>query len=325
MILVTGALGFIGVHLVKHLLSAGLPVRVLIPPQLVSRYERRGRDWPWAEAGEADVFTGSIFQGESLFQSMQGVHTVIHLASAQWWGSRQDLEQIDVLGTRQVAVAARTARVGRIITLSHLGAEPSSAYTLLRVKGQVEDIIKRSGVAYTIFRTGLVFGEDDHFVNNLAMLLRANPFFIFQPGQGENILQPLYIGDLIQAIENSLETVTLVDEVLEIGGGEYITLNELIRTVMRVSGARRMILTIPPYAQRALNGITNALFPRWPISRQWFDILASNRAAKLNNLYHYTGVHPVRFEDTLLQYMPYRRYRLELLRYIFRRRPGLRF
>ena len=325
MILVTGALGFVGVHLVRHLLSVGLPVRVLIPPQIAVRYGRRGRAWPWDDVGEADIFEGSIFQGEALFQSMQGVHTVIHLASAQWWGSRQDLEQIDVLGTRQVVTAARTARVGRIITLSHLGAEPSSAYSLLRVKGEVEEIIKRSGVAYTIIRTGVIFGEDDHFANNIAMILRANPIVMFQPGQGENILQPIYIGDLIQGIENSLETVELVDEVVDVGGGEYVSLNELIRTVMRVSRAKRIIVTVPPYAQRAVNAIINAIFPRWPITRQWFDIFASNRAAKLNNLYHYLDVHPVRFEDTLLTYMPQRRYLLELLRYIFRRQPGLRF
>lgn len=325
MILVIGAVGFIGRHLVAQLLTAGQPVRVLLPPNIAARYRRRGRRLPWADAGDADVFEGSIFHGETLFQSMQGVHTVIHLASAQWWGNRQDLEQIDLVGTRQVVAAARTARVGRIIMLSHLGAEPSSAYALLRVKGQSEEIVRSGGVAYTIIRTGLVYGEDDHFVNNLAMLLRSNPVLFLQPGQGENILHPIYVNDLIAALENSLEAVTLVDEVIDIGGGEYIRLNELLRTVMRVSKARRILLVVPPYVQRVLNGVANAIFPRWPLTQQWFDLFASNRAAGLGNLFHYTGVHPSRFEDTLLTYMPHRRYGFELVRYVFRRRPGVRF
>lgn len=300
-------------------------MRVLLPPQVITRYSRRGRAYPWAKAGDAEVFVGSIFSGETLFKSMQGVHTVFHLAGAQWWGNRQDLEEIDLVGTRQVVAAARTARAGRIILLSHLGAEPSSAYPLLRVKGQSEEIVRTGGVAYTIMRVGLVFGEDDHFVNNLAMILRTNPFVFFQPGQGENILQPIYIGDLIQALENSLEAVDLVDETIEIGGGEYLTFNELLRTVMRVSRAQRMVIAVPPYMQRILNSFANALWPRWPMTQQWFDLFASNRAAQLSNLYHYTGVHPVRFEDTLLTYMPQRRYSLELIRYILRRRPGIRF
>lgn len=323
MIIVTGATGFVGRHLVARLLRSGNPVRVLVPPDVVARYRRR--PWPWAEAGEAEIFEGSIFHGESLFKAMQGVHTVFHLASAQWWGSRQDLERINLLGTRQVITAARTARVGRLVVLSHLGAEPSSAYTLLRVSGQVEELVRAGGVAYTIFRCGLIFGPDDNFVNNLAMILKSNPLFVFQPGQGENLLHPLYIEDLISALENSLEALSLVDQTVDIGGGEYVNFNELIRTTMRVTKTRRLLVPIPPYFLRSLTGAINVLFPRWPITRQWFDILAGNRTAQLGNLFHYTGVHPVRFEDTLLTYMPQRYYSFELLRFIFRRRPSVRF
>ncbi len=325
MIVVTGATGFVGSRLVAQLLRSGNPVRVLVPPQVIAYYQRRRRDWPWADAGEAEIFEGSIFHGESLFQAMQGAHTVFHLASAQWWGSRRDLEHVDLLGSRQVITAARSARVGRLITLSHLGAEPSSAYTLLRVKGQVEELVRAGGVAYTIFRVGVIFGEDDNFFNNLAMILRTNPLVVFQPGAGENLLHPIHIDNLIEALENSLEMLSLVDETVDIGGGEYISYNEVVRTVMRVSRKRRLIISLPPYMLRWLTSVANFVFPRWPVTRQWFDILAGNRTAKLANLYHYTGVHPVRFEDTLLTYMPTRRYGFELLRFIFRRRPGIRF
>ena len=80
MIVVTGATGFIGRHLVTELLRSGHPVRVLVPPRVVNYFENRQRQWPWAEAGEAEVFLGSIFNAESLFQAMQGVHTIYNLA-----------------------------------------------------------------------------------------------------------------------------------------------------------------------------------------------------------------------------------------------------
>ncbi|NDJ86290.1 MAG: NAD(P)H-binding protein [Chloroflexi bacterium] len=325
MIIVTGATGFIGSHLVTQLLRSGLPVRVLVPPQVAARYQRRGQAWPWADAGEAEVAEGSVFHGESLFRAMQGVHTVFHLAGAQWWGNQRDLEHVELVGTRQVVTASRSARVGRLIFLSHLGAEPGSAYTLLRIKGQAEELVRAGGIAYTIFRSGIVFGNDDHFANNLAMVMRVNPIFFFLPGQGENLLHPIHIDDLIAALVNSLEATDLVDETVEIGGGEYVSLSEMSRTVMRVTGIRRITVSLPPYVLRGLNRLANLLFPRWPVTPQWFDLFAANRTAKLGNLYHYTGVRPVRFEDTLLTYMPHRRYSLELLRFVFRRRPGIRF
>lgn len=311
MILVTGATGLVGRRLVPQLAEAGWPVRVLIQPR------RRQRQFTWPAGVE--VAEGLLHDVPSLHAALQRVHTVIHLASAQWWGTLRDLQRIDLEGTQALIAAARSARVGRLFYLSQLGAEPASAFGLLRLKGQVESVIRNSGLAYTIMRCGVIFGPEDRFVNGIAMLLRTNPLFYFQPGQGESLLHPLYVQDLVQALINSLDTIDLVDATIEIGGGEYLTYNEMIRTVMRVSGAQRIIVSVPPYVLRSVNRIVYRLVLRWPMTPQWFDLLAGNRTAKLGNLYDYCGVRPVRFEDTLLTYMPGRHYGRELIRFLFTR------
>jgi uncharacterized protein YbjT (DUF2867 family) len=313
MILITGATGLVGRQLVAQLAAARWPVRVYIAPRRGGRLSRM--DWPEG----VETVAGSLDDEQGLHRAMQGAHTVFHLASAQWWGSRRDLERVDVQGTRNLVAAARAARIGRLYCLSQLGAEPSSAYTLLRVKGQVETLVRNSGIAYTIVRCGVIFGPEDRFVNGIAMLLRTNPLVFFQPGDGQSLLHPLYVADLVKALENSLENVDLVDRTIEIGGAEYITYNEMIRTVMRVTGAKRVIVSVPPYVLRNLNRGVMQLARRWPMTPQWFDILASNRTAKLGNLYDYCGVRPVRFEDTLLTYMPRRHYLAELFRFMARR------
>ena len=312
MILITGATGFIGRHLVARLLADGYAVRVLLP-------EHKAAPLLWTTAPE--VVLGTVLDDEALFRAATGAHVIIHLENAQWWGRPRDLERIELVGTRNLITSARAARVGRIITLSHLGASASSAYPLMRVKGAVEDLIKSSGLAYTIIRSGIVFGEDDAFVNHIAMQLRANPFFFLMPGRGEVVLHPLYIGDLIEALRGALDRIETVDEVLEIGGPEYITLEDLIRTVMRVSNAPRAVIGVPPYVLRWLTGIFSRVMPRSLITAQWLDILATNRTARLGNTFQYFGIRPRRFEDTLLTYMRGRRYALPMLRYVARRRP----
>lgn len=313
MILITGGMGLVGRELVPALTAAGWPVRVLIAP----RQERRAARLGWPDSVE--IVTGDLADQPDLHLAMQGVHTVFHLASAQWWGASRDLERVDIQGTRSVIAAARAARVGRLYYLSQLGAEPSSAFNLLRVNGQVEGLIRNSGIAYTIMRCGVLFGPTDRFVNGVAMLIRTNPLVFFQPGEGDNLLHPLYVGDLVKALINSLNKIELVDSTIEIGGAEYVTYNEMIRTVMRVSGAHRMIVPLPPYLLRTVNGLLTRVVRRWPMTSQWFDMLASNRTAKLGNLYDYCDVRPVRFEDTLLTYMPERRYWWELMRFIWTR------
>jgi uncharacterized protein YbjT (DUF2867 family) len=312
LILVTGGTGFVGRHLVTRLMAAGLPVRCLLPEHKVAHL-------PWENPPE--IIIGNILDEEALFRAVTGVHVVFHLENAQWWGRARDLDRIELSGTRALITAARAARVGRIITLSHLGASPSAAYPLLRYKGMVEDAIRTSGLAYTILRSGLIFGEDDAFVNHLAMQLRANPLVFLMPGRGEVVLHPIYIGDVITALVASLETLDTVDQVIEIGGPEYITLSDLIHTVMRVTNSPRIVIGVPPYVLRWLMRIYSRLLPRSLITPQWLDILATNRTAHLGNLYQYFGIRPRRFEDTLLTYMRGRRYAGALLRYSLRRRP----
>ncbi|MBZ0284936.1 MAG: NAD(P)H-binding protein [Anaerolineae bacterium] len=312
MILVTGATGFIGRHLVARLIAEGRPVRCLLP-------ERKLKKLPWEMPPE--IISGTLLDEETVFQAMIGVNTIIHLESAQWWGRPRDLERVELVGTRNLVTAGRSARVGRILTLSHLGASVSSAYTLLRVKGLMEEVIRTSGLAYTIIRSGLVFGEQDAFINHIAMMLRASPVIFLMPGRGEVVLHPIYIDDVVAVLLRTLELIDTVDATVEIGGPEYITLEDLIRTVMRVSDSSRLILPVPPYLLRWLSAIYSRVFPRSLITAQWLDLLATNRTAPLGNLFSTFGIQPKRIEDTLLTYMPEKRYWWPMVRYTFRRRP----
>ncbi len=313
MILITGATGFIGRHLVQRLLDEGLPVRILLTEQ------KAKRPLPWENPPE--VIIGSILNEEDLFRAVSGAHVVIHLENAQWWGRRRNLERMELVGTRNLTTAARSARVGRVITMSHLGASPASAFNLIRVKGQVEEAVKSSGLAYTILRSGVVFGAQDAFINHIAMMMSMNPFFFLMPGQGEVVLHPIHIDDLVTALVRTLDNIDTVDQVIEIGGAEYVTLRELLATVMRIRGMSRIVVPIPPYMLRWMTAIYSWVLPRALMTPQWLDLLAANRTARIGNIHEYFGIQPRRFEDTLMTYMPQQKYFRSALRYAIRRRP----
>jgi len=312
MILITGSTGFIGRHLVARLLREDKRVRLLLPAHKV-------QNLPWDNPPE--IVVGTLTDEETVFQAMNGVNTVIHLESAQWWGTEKEMERLEVAGTRKLVEAARTARVGRVIILSHLGATSASAYPLIRVKGKVEEIVRGSGLAYTIIRPGLVFGKEDAFFNHIAMLLNVNPVFFFMPGQGEVVLHPIYIDDLVEVLMQTLENIDTVDEAIDIGGPEYITLSDLIATIMRVSGDYRTVVSIPPYLLRWLNSLSSLFVRRTLVTRQWLDVLATNRVAKIGTMPRYFDVNMHRLEDTLLTYLPEQNTFADTVRYTFQRHP----
>ncbi len=281
------------------------------------------RRLPW-DAGHPhapDVVEGSVTDEEAFFRAVTGCHAVIHLENALWWGRRRDLERVEIEGARTLAAVARSARVGRIITLSQLGAAPSSAFALHRVKGEVENILRQSGVAYTIIRCGIIYAPDDAFVNHIASMLRINPLAFVLPGRGDVVLHPIYIDDLVEALYRSLDRVRLVDATVSIGGAEYMSLRDLIRTVMRVTRMRRLLVSLPPYLVRWITGVYTRMLPRALMTSQWLDILAVNRTAPLSSTFDHFGFRPRRFEETLLTYLPSRRHSVAALRDTFRRRP----
>ncbi|GAB4334190.1 MAG: hypothetical protein Kow00117_17790 [Phototrophicales bacterium] len=314
MILITGARGHVGRNLVQQLMQDGHKLRVLLTSD-------EQLPWDVQDPHAPEIIIGTLMDDEALFAATSGVHVVFHLENAMWWGRTRDLERVELVGTRNLVAAARAARVGRIITLSHLGASPSSAFTLLRIKGQQEALIRDSGLAYTIIRPGIIYGTEDAFVNHLAMVMSTNPFFFVMPGYGEIILHPLYIDDLIKALQISLDKIDTVDEVIEIGGAEYITFEDLVWTIMRVTGFYRPIIKVQPYMMRWLTTLYGFLFSRTLITPQWLDILAASRTAPLGNMYRYFGFQPRRFEDTLMTYLPQKSFFFSALRYAFKRRP----
>src|SRR5579864_3849009 len=145
MILMTGATGFIGKNLVARLLAADQPVRVIVSPAHLRGTHATSLPW----SGSVEVVPGALTDVDVLHRALVDAHTVFHLAGAQWWGRRRDLQRVDMLTTQAVIAAARAARIGRLVVVSHLGAAPSSAFSLLRVKGQIEELVRASGLAYT--------------------------------------------------------------------------------------------------------------------------------------------------------------------------------
>ncbi|MDW8226762.1 MAG: NAD(P)H-binding protein, partial [Anaerolineales bacterium] len=187
-ILVTGATGFVGRALTRSLVSAGHRVRILLRPS------PRSPDLP--RGVPVEVAVTSLRDPRGLRAALHGVQVVYHLASGEAGGGRGDLQTIDIEGTRNLVEAASDAHIERIFYLSHLDANPASAFPVLKAKGIAEEFIRHSGLAYTIMRASILFGLGDTFTSGLAMLTAISPGVLFLPGGGRTLVQPLWVEDL---------------------------------------------------------------------------------------------------------------------------------
>lgn len=310
MILITGATGFVGRRLVRRIVQEShFAVRVLLRP---------GSDTSNLPSDiSVQVMIASLIDTEQLNAALDGVHTIIHLVGTDTRGRHTQLEEVDIAGTRALIEAAMDARVGRIIYVSRVGADRGSAFETLRTKGEVEHLIRESGLAYTIFQVGVLFGEGDKFTEHIAMLSRTFPVFLL-PGDGEMTIQPLWVEDLVSCLLLSLENLDMLDFVIALGGPEILTLRRIVMRVMHASKSRRPLITIPLLVHRAFAWYLDGLFARWPVTEHWVDMLSASPTAELGEIERVFGFRPTSCDLGIFQtYMTGRWYFLELVAYIF--------
>jgi len=313
MILVTGGTGFIGQALVRQLAEAGHPVRVLIRASPRSPNLPRGLP--------VEVAVSALNDGRGLRAAMVGVDTVYHLAGGEWRGAYADLMEIDIRGTQYVVEAAVDAGVGRIFYVSHLGADRASAYPVFKAKAVAEEYIRRSGIDYTILRTAIIFGVNDGFTIGLAQILLVQPLFFLVPGDGQNLLQPLWVEDLATCLTWALDDERTRAQTFEVGGPEYMTFNQVVTLIMGVSGIRRRLVHVRPPYLRAMTVLLESLLPILPVSVYWLDYLAANRTCALDTIPRIFNLMPARLSQRLA-YLQGQDWRRDLWKSVLRRRPA---
>ena len=236
---VAGGTGFVGGAIARELAARGSRVVVLSHRQLA------------AAPGAIETRPADVTRPESLAEALSGVDVlVIALAfrnspiEAPRHG--QTFEKVDAEGTEALVAAARSqgSRVTRLVYISGAGAAADAPRHWFRAKWQAEEAIRGSGIAYTIFRPSWIYGPGDRSLNRFLGFARWLPF-VPQIGNGRQILAPVFIDDMGKLVADALDTPATRNQTLDVGGPETMTMDAVIRQVLRVQGRRRLILHAP--------------------------------------------------------------------------------
>jgi NADH dehydrogenase len=285
-ILVTGATGFIGRSLMRQMEQQGHAAR---------------------------AYSGRINDPLRLRQELDGIEVVYHLASAEARGRRRRLQHVDVEGTERLVEECRRTGVRRVIIMSRLNAEPNSLYPLLRAKGEMERLVRRSGLTYTVVRSATVFGLHDRFLNVIAGLAAWSWPFLILPGGGKTPFQPLWVEDLVRCLVQLLERPDLEGKLVEIAGEERIRYGDMARLALRAAGLRRLAIPVDLRVLRPANRVLMSWWLYPPVTPFFMDRFSQSDIAPVDSVLRTFGFRPGRLVD----HLSYLR-RSGLRRYLFR-------
>jgi uncharacterized protein YbjT (DUF2867 family) len=253
LVTVFGGSGFLGRHVVRALARAGYRVR-----PAVRRPDLAGHLQPLGRVGQIHAVQANLRYPASVEAAVRDADVVINLVGVLFERGKQRFEAVQAEGAYTVAQAAAAAGA-RVVHVSSLGADPDSTALYARTKAAGEAAVLAAVPDATIFRPSIMFGPEDDFFNRFASMARMSPFLPLIGG-GETKFQPVFVGDVAQAILKATGAAAKGGTIYELGGPEVKSFKALMEYVLAVTERKRLLLPIP-FAVAKLQAMVLQLLP----------------------------------------------------------------
>jgi NADH dehydrogenase len=257
LVTIFGGAGFVGTQLIQVLARQGYRIRVA-----TRRPDLAGHTKMLGTVGQILPIQANVRNLPSVQRAVKGADIVINLVAIGFERGAQSFSAINTQGAANVAAAARDAKARALVHMSSLGVDVAtdSLYAQSKLAGEAE-VLKAFPQA-VILRPSIMFGRDDGFFNKMGGLARMLP--VMPVISGGSRFQPVYVGDVAEAVAMAAQGQVKTGRVYELGGPEIETHKELLARVLREAGRSRMLLPLPSAIARLL-ALPFAILPFAPL------------------------------------------------------------
>jgi uncharacterized protein YbjT (DUF2867 family) len=234
---VFGGSGFVGRYVVKRLARQGYIVRVAVRDPEAALFLK-----PMGAVGQIVPLFASVTNEATVKRAIEGADVVVNAVGILTESGSASFHAIHAEGAERIARIAAASEVARLVQISAIGADTASPSRYGASKGAAEQAVLRAFPSATILRPSLVFGQEDKFFNRFAEIARLSP--IMPVICGDTKMQPVYVGDVADAVMAAL-TSTTAGKTYELGGPRVWTFREILAFILKQTRRNRRLLDIP--------------------------------------------------------------------------------
>lgn len=272
---VFGASGFVGRHVVQRLAARGIQVRAAVRNPNDALFLK-----PMGDVGQITPVQANIREPASVRAAVEGADAVVNLVAVLYEGGKQRFDALHVKGAETIAKAAQAAGCSRIVHISALGADRLAPSHYARSKAAGEEAVRSAAPDAVILRPSVIFGPQDGFFCRFAEMAQCSPFLpVFGCscprrkdgkldfyGSGGTRFQPVYVGDVADAVMRGIEDNATSGKTYELAGPRSYSFTEIMRLVMAETNRSRLMVPIPFWVGSII-GFFGELLPIPPITR----------------------------------------------------------
>lgn len=260
-VFIAGGTGFVGEHMIGELLRRGHTPRLLVHTR---------------QAGQngTEVVTGDVTRPETYQDSISDCNAVINLVGIirEFPSRGVTFERLHIQATDALVAATGRAGIGRYLQMSALGTRPAAISGYHATKWRAEELVRASGLAWTIFRPSLIFGPHDAFINMLAAQLRLAPVMPII-GSGSYRLQPIHADDVARCFVQALEMPETAGQTYELCGNDRLSYEALLDLIAEAMGRTHPFKPHLPLALMKLIIPLMQKMPQFPITMDQLQML----------------------------------------------------
>jgi uncharacterized protein YbjT (DUF2867 family) len=268
LVTVFGGSGFLGRHVVRALANRGYRIRAA-----VRRPELAGHLQPLGRVGQIHAVQANVRFPQSVEAAVRDADVVINLVGILFERGRQRFDAVQAEGAGAVAQAAHTAGA-RLVHVSAIGADENSVSDYARSKAIGERLVLAAQPQAIIVRPSIVFGPEDDFFNRFGALATIAPALPL-PGGGHTRFQPVFAGDVAEAIAKAVDGEAKPGTVYEFGGPDVRTFKELMEFTLATIERGRLLLPVP-FAVLKLQAAFLQYLPKPPLTPDQVELLKSD-------------------------------------------------
>jgi uncharacterized protein YbjT (DUF2867 family) len=266
---VLGGSGFIGRYVVQRLAARGDVIAV------GCRHAEEAKPLiPLGNVGQIAALNLSIDDELLLPAFLAGNAALVNCVGILRESGSQSFERVHHLGPARLAQLAREAGVERFVHLSAIGADPRSSSAYARTKAAGEAALRDAYPTVTILRPSVVFGPEDQFFNRFGAMATLSPALPLIGG-GETRFQPVYVGDVADAVLKCLDDPATAGRTYELGGPRIYTFRELVELLLAEIRRKRLLIGLP-FGLAAFQARLMSVLPNPPLTLDQVELLKSD-------------------------------------------------
>jgi len=268
LVTVFGGSGFLGRYVVRALAAQGYRIRVAC-----RRPDLAGHLQPLGNVGQIQYVQANLRYRWSVDRAAEGSDHVVNLVGILAEGGNQKFDSLQARGAGWVSEAAK--QVGaKMVQISAIGANESSAADYARTKAEGEKLVLAASPDAIILRPSIVYGAEDQFFNRFAAMATIAPVMPLIGG-GKTLFQPVYVGDVAQAVVKAVSGDLEPGSIWELGGPETLTFKQCMEKMLEVIQRKRGFVTLPFGLAKMIGGLAQYA-PGAPITPGQVEMLKSD-------------------------------------------------